>query len=619
MKVIEIRKAMLAGVVVLGLCGLAVGGSALEFDGVDDYVDMGDPADGSLDFGSSIDFTVVAWINTVNSAREDIVGRDGTKARHWELMVENNRLRAFIDDGSNFVLATDDGAAINDGEWHQVAVVFDRDGMMERYVDGGAYGTADDISSVGNVNTDGSLYIGCRKTDGDLFDGTIDEVGIYDRALSASEIEEIYHCGVFDDVNLVGYWGFEEGAGQVAYDGSAYGNDGYLGSDPNGADSADPVWAESEVPGVTYHIDVVNGDNGNDGLTKETAFAAIQMGIDSAEDCDTVLVWPGVYNESLFFINKGITVQSAADAAEIVASGIYGALLYTSEGPDSVLKNFVIRDSDTGVYVSSGAPWLEHLTVVNCDLGVEAEAGAEPNIVNSILWNNAYDLFQCTAEYSWVEEEMEPNLVAYWRFEEGSGTTAYDWVSDNDGTLTNGPVWTGGQVGGALEFDGDNDYVELGTIGGTDDLALADSSFTICAWIKPDLTGDGWQRIVDKSDGTTGANGYTFFVHTEKTMGVFIDWNNFRSDGGVITSGIWQHVAVTGDRTDYQLYVDGLPVPGSFFDGSYNSPPSVTTNMRIGTWNHSTDREFNGSMDDVRIYNRALSSAEVEQLYQSGL
>jgi len=167
-----------------------IGDYALSFDGVNDYVDV--PDDESLNFGSTTDFTALAWIKTSNPNRGDIVCTEALKAKWWGIYIYNNRLSSHIDDDLNPVSSTDDGAAINDGQWHHIAVTFDRDGFMKRYVDGASYGTADDISSVGNISNDGSLYIGCRRTSKDLFNGTIDDARIYDRTLSADEIQQLY-------------------------------------------------------------------------------------------------------------------------------------------------------------------------------------------------------------------------------------------------------------------------------------------------------------------------------------------------------------------------------------------------------------------------------------------
>ncbi|GAF91981.1 unnamed protein product, partial [marine sediment metagenome] len=106
------------------------------------------------------------------------------------------------------------------------------------------------------ASNDATTKIGCRNNFNDFpFNGTIDEVAIYDRALSAEEIRANMHTRLTgNEPNLVGYWDFDEGEGQVAYDLSPYGNHGRLGSTPN-ADASDPAWVESDAPiGICTYI-----------------------------------------------------------------------------------------------------------------------------------------------------------------------------------------------------------------------------------------------------------------------------------------------------------------------------------------------------------------------------
>lgn len=78
--------------------------------------------------------------------------------------------------------------------------------------------------------------------------------------------------------------------------------------------------------------------------------------------------------------------------------------------------------------------------------------------------------------------EYAPGPVGYWTFDEGENTTAYDSSGNgNDGTLTNGPTWTNGPVGGAIDLDGSDDYVNVGTGSG---LSFTDN-FTLSSWIHP--------------------------------------------------------------------------------------------------------------------------------------
>jgi hypothetical protein len=104
------------------------------------------------------------------------------------------------------------------------------------------------------------------------------------------------------------------------------------------------------------------------------------------------------------------------------------------------------------------------------------------------------ELYDVLTSLGWEPEPNEPpgpnepngsNLIAHWKFDEGSGGTAYDSVGDNDGTLVNGPVWTSGRIGGALSFDGVDDYVNISSF------SMPQDSFTIQMWIKKRGSGSG--------------------------------------------------------------------------------------------------------------------------------
>ena len=95
--------------------------------------------------------------------------------------------------------------------------------------------------------------------------------------------------------------------------------------------------------------------------------------------------------------------------------------------------------------------------------------------------------------------------VAHWKLDEMSGDIAYDSVGNNDGTLVGDPVWTDGQIDGAIEFDGVGDYINLGT----SSILNSYSNFTISAWVHPRSVGEGSGDIFDKSTGLAGHDGFS--------------------------------------------------------------------------------------------------------------
>jgi sialidase-1 len=173
-------------------------GEALELNGVDQYVEVGHPADGSLDFGQDIDFTIAAWIKVSKTPADQytIVGK-GDRGDSPRILFKISGDLAYI------TLANEPGGGqkpdftsntpVVDGEWHYVALVADRRNATMIYIDGvlDAEGIGSDAT---DVNTESPLYIGKSHQDGNdprrLLEGLIDEVSIYNLALSINEIEQ---------------------------------------------------------------------------------------------------------------------------------------------------------------------------------------------------------------------------------------------------------------------------------------------------------------------------------------------------------------------------------------------------------------------------------------------
>lgn len=169
------------------------------------------------------------------------------------------------------------------------------------------------------------------------------------------------------------------------------------------------------------HVDIINGSIAGDGLSRKTSFNTIQQGIDAAQNKDTVLVWPGVYDldYQLNFYGKAITVRSASDAAVLRAAYGYGIGVEFSSGEDSnsILANFVITGFDIGTYViNSGvkpsSPTITNVTIVNNTYGLYVDYSdpqSTPNINNCIFWNNSQSDIsclenQCLVSYSCIED-----------------------------------------------------------------------------------------------------------------------------------------------------------------------------------------------------------------------
>ena len=157
-----------------------------------------------------------------------------------------------------------------------------------------------------------------------------------------------------------------------------------------------------------FYVDAARGDDSNPGGSPGKAFATIQRGIDAARNGYMVMVLPGLYTEEIDFQGKDITVMGTGGAPILEAPGDYAVSFYSAEGPGSVLKNFVIQNSDTGIFIAGSSPTISNVTLANNEFGIAAYAGANPDISNCIIWGNLEgDLFGCTTRFSCVQQAAE--------------------------------------------------------------------------------------------------------------------------------------------------------------------------------------------------------------------
>ena len=179
-------------------------GQAFEFSGKPDVIDIGAPDDGSLDFGDVQDFSMAAWIKVDKAPELDgnqstIVskGDGGGNARIlWKINTTKVSVTlSHIPDGptSHFLGVKD----VTDGKWHHVLFVADRSAGTRLYIDGKFDSEGDESDEV-DINTESRMYIGASVRVGEVtrryFEGLIDEVGIYDRALTEDEVERNFNA-----------------------------------------------------------------------------------------------------------------------------------------------------------------------------------------------------------------------------------------------------------------------------------------------------------------------------------------------------------------------------------------------------------------------------------------
>jgi hypothetical protein len=204
-----------------------------------------------------------------------------------------------------------------------------------------------------------------------------------------------------------------------------------------------------------------------------------------------------------------------------------------------------------------------------------------------------------------VSNIQTPGLVAAFGFEELSGSVVNDVSGNgNQGQMTNATRSASGRYGRALSFNGTNSIVSVADAPSLDLTA----GMTVSAWVRPSAVS-GWRTVVLKERNPSLS--YSLYAHSDasRPAGVIANPNDTRANGsGALALNTWTHLALTFNGTSLVLYVNGIEVnrtgpPGAILTST--EALSIGGNNVWGEW-------FSGLIDEVRIYNRALSASEIQ-------
>jgi len=269
------------------------------------------------------------------------------------------------------------------------------------------------------------------------------------------------------------------------------------------------------------------------------------------------------------------------------------------------------RTFDISIDQSVNVTWYINGTPVQSNSDVTNSMYTNSSAANGI-WNVSAVTVNTNGStmQTWLWIVTSSDFRAFWKFDENSGIMAFDSSSnDNDGTIS-GATWTSGKSGSALSFDGVNDYVSVGS---DSSLNIVDA-ITIEAWVK--TTSNNEITVVGRGSSQSD---HSFHFAVENGYPVFIFANGYSmTTGDLITGskqvndGIWHHIVGRFNGSTIEIYVDGEYDSGILKTTKPFSNNDIPTNIGV-LGGYST--YFDGTIDEVKIYARALTASEIQASY----
>ena len=573
-----------------GATGTASGkfGRALSFDGSNDRVDV--PDANSLDLGNAM--TLEAWVKPTSNAgwRTAILKERGANLVYGLYSSNGTKPAGETFTGAENGLAAPSALALN--TWTHIATTYDG-AALRLYVNGALAATKAITGTM--PSTANPLRIGGNAVWGEYFAGLIDEVRVYNRPLSEAELKTDMNTAVgsggpppgdttppsapanlkatgsigkvtlawdasTDDVGVTGY--------EVYRSASA----GFTPSAANRiATPATPGYVDPVAAG-TYHYRVKATD------------AAPNLSASSEEASGTSLA------------DAPPTASLTAPAAGTVS----GTVTLKASASDDVGVNgvqFLVDGSAFGAEDTS-APYEISWPSTSVANGTHKLSARSRDTAGQLT---------TSSEVSVTVSNSSPpvsGLVLAYGFEETSGTTANDASPfANTGTVNGATGTASGKFGRALSFDGSNDRVDVPDANSLD----LGNAMTLEAWVKP-TSNAGWRTAILKERGNNLVYGLYSSNGTKPAGETFTGAENGLAAPSALALNTWTHIATTYDGAALRLYVNGALAATKAITGTM---PSTANPLRIGG-NAVWGEYFAGLIDEVRVYNRPLSEAELK-------
>jgi hypothetical protein len=566
--------------------------------------------------------TIDGWVNLNATQSQGVFfGKSESGQNDYALFMLSSQLAACIktNDGTEHFLYS--GYVPINGQWTHIALTYD--GSTETIYADGAVVAQQSVS--GNIQGDGvNFWIGGRSSGGDLtINAGIDEVEVFNRALSAAEIAALYSAGsagkcrsscVTPPSNMIAWWPGDGNTKDIQG-----GNNGQL---KNGTTfGAGEVGQAFKFNGVNNYVLVP--DNSSLNYNDFTYDAWIAPDPDSPSG-DNYIICKGQAGTYLPLIY--ISGAAGSHYWRIIVDGtnLYGQGTVTY----AYQHIAVTRSGSVGMLYVDGVLQDTETVGTTASAGYDLNFGQIPGFYNNgsffkgridevEIFNRALSgaeiqsIYQAGSFGKCKPTCVSPpaNLVSWWT----GDNTAIDIQSGNNGTLHGGATFAAGKVDRAFSFNGTSAFVEIGPPGSI----TGTGPFSIDAWVQTS-SGNDMEIISQRDPGATDGE-YEFHIFGGNLVFYTYDGgvtNLSMTSTALVDDGQFHHVAVVRavDGTG-QLYIDGNLDTTQSPNGISNLQP---LGVAIGVDRRDKVRFFNGLIDEVEIFNSALSAGDIASIYNAG-